>query len=240
MRIRKNYRLPARSSFMKRAYRRISSEKHHSGKFLEFHTASYGSDDGVSDGTVPVGTWEYVRRVGCAARPGEQHSAGGRRVHQADAVEICATLRDAAGAEFLVLVKQYRPPLDAVTLEFPAGLIDEGEDSVTAALRELREETGFVARASDVTSTSRSLCVEPGLTNSCVHFVCVHVDEGARGEQIQDETEDIEVVLLPLTPRGRASEALQEYMDNHQKESGVELVVDGKLYTFVVGCSLAS
>ncbi len=44
----------------------------------------------------------------------------------------------------VVLVKQFRPALDAYTIEAPAGLIDENETPEEAALRELREECGYV------------------------------------------------------------------------------------------------
>ena len=40
-----------------------------------------------------------------------------------------------------MLVLQYRPPMEQLNLEFPAGLIDEGETASEAAKRELSEET---------------------------------------------------------------------------------------------------
>jgi ADP-ribose pyrophosphatase len=46
----------------------------------------------------------------------------------------------------LVIEKQYRHPLAKVFLEFPAGKIDAGEPLEACALRELREETGYVAQ----------------------------------------------------------------------------------------------
>lgn len=44
-----------------------------------------------------------------------------------------------------VLVRQFRPGPGRVMLDLPSGFVDDGEDAVTAGLRELREETGFEA-----------------------------------------------------------------------------------------------
>ena len=44
-----------------------------------------------------------------------------------------------------VLERQFRYPLDRVLIEFPAGKLDEGEDSLLCVQRELREETGYTA-----------------------------------------------------------------------------------------------
>jgi ADP-ribose pyrophosphatase len=45
----------------------------------------------------------------------------------------------------LLFERQYRYPLSRVFIEFPAGKVDPGEDSLTAAMRELTEETGYIA-----------------------------------------------------------------------------------------------
>jgi ADP-ribose pyrophosphatase len=58
------------------------------------------------------------------------------------AVMIVAQLDDGR----LVLERQYRYPVQAVMLEFPAGKLDAGEAPLACAQRELLEETGYTAR----------------------------------------------------------------------------------------------
>ena len=57
---------------------------------------------------------------------------------------IAAIMKSKAGGPpSILLQKQFRPPIDAVTIEVPAGLMDEGENAEECALRELKEETGY-------------------------------------------------------------------------------------------------
>lgn len=46
---------------------------------------------------------------------------------------------------YVVMVEQYRPGRREITLEFPAGMLEAGEDPESAARRELEEETGYLA-----------------------------------------------------------------------------------------------
>ena len=58
------------------------------------------------------------------------------------AVMVVAQLGDGQ----LVLERQFRYPVQAVMIEFPAGKLDAGEASLACAQRELLEETGYTAR----------------------------------------------------------------------------------------------
>jgi ADP-ribose pyrophosphatase len=58
------------------------------------------------------------------------------------AVMVVAELPDGR----LVLERQFRYPVQSVMVEFPAGKLDPGEDSLACAQRELLEETGYTAR----------------------------------------------------------------------------------------------
>ena len=49
-----------------------------------------------------------------------------------------------------MLQKQFRPPISKVVIEVPAGLVDEGESPEESAIRELREETGYIGIAAEV------------------------------------------------------------------------------------------
>jgi ADP-ribose pyrophosphatase len=60
-------------------------------------------------------------------------------LEQSDYANVLAVTTD----DRVVIVRQYRPAMDAFTLELPGGLLDPGEDAGTALRRELHEETGM-------------------------------------------------------------------------------------------------
>jgi ADP-ribose pyrophosphatase len=110
----------------------------------------------------------------------------------------------------VILVEQYRHGAGVVTLEFPAGVVNEGEDPVAAGARELEEETGFRPRRCEAVAATWP---NPALSGNRLHVVravgCVQT--GARD---QDPGEDVRVVLLAeeevwrLIESGRIDHAL--------------------------------
>ncbi|XP_062611696.1 ADP-sugar pyrophosphatase-like [Saccostrea cucullata] len=124
------------------------------GKWLSLNNITYRDPAGKER------LWESVKRT-------TRHSGS------ADAVGVIAILKRMLKFDCIVLVVQYRPPMQCCTVEFPAGLVDEGESPEVAALRELYEETGYTASVKHVAPAS---CLDPGIGNTTVQLVTVEID----------------------------------------------------------------
>lgn len=121
-----------------------------------------------------------------------------------DAVGIVTILQKDAGPEIL-LQKQFRPPIGKVSIEIPAGLIDVGETGDQAAIRELREETGYVG---EIIRSERDGIAEgvmfnsPGFTNeNCVirHIkVDLSTEENRAPKPQLEDSEFIETFSVKL------------------------------------------
>lgn len=93
----------------------------------------------------------------------------------------------------VVMINQYRYPLDKVMLEFPAGHVEKGESPLAAARRELQEETGYKARRIE-----RLYGYHPSVSKSR-HTVHVFRAAGlADGVTDHDNTEDIRVEVVKV------------------------------------------
>lgn len=93
----------------------------------------------------------------------------------------------------IYMVRQFRKPIDQVSLEIPAGKLDKGEDPLDCAVRELKEETGLdtkdIKHLMDIHSA-------PGFTNEVLHmYVAKDLHEG---ESCADEDEFISAEKYPI------------------------------------------
>lgn len=122
----------------------------------------------------------------------------------------------------VVLIKQYRYPIDSYIYEFPAGLVEKGEDFNTAAIRELHEETGLTftpIQVNPMYTVPRYTTV--GLTDE----TCAIAFGYATGEISQnylEKSEEIEIVL-----------ADKEEVKRILKEENVALICAYQLMHFI-------
>lgn len=111
--------------------------------------------------------WEYVQRKGTP-----------------DVVIVIAWNKDR-----LVLLSQFRHSLQKRVMEFPAGIVEEGESIEDAARREFLEETGLTLGT--INSIGGPYPTSAGLTNEMVHVVLGEVTTDAIQLQKLDANEDI-------------------------------------------------
>ena len=94
----------------------------------------------------------------------------------------------------VVLIRQFRYPINGYVYEFPAGLVEPGEDMLDAGVREMQEETGLNFQPVEAGAYSRPFFTTIGMTDeSCgtVYGYC----SGTPSVAGQEGTEDIQVVL---------------------------------------------
>lgn len=169
--------------------------------WIKKYVLTYRLPDGSS--------YEYEsasRKSPDAYRSELEGNAAGRKP-SADAVCIVPQTPDGQ----LLLIREFRYPLNSWCIAFPAGLVDPGEDPASCVDRELREETGYALRA-DLGAAALDALPQPGfsstgLTDETVHVVFAQVEKAADAQP--EPSEFIEPFLLPINdvPRFLAENA---------------------------------
>jgi ADP-ribose pyrophosphatase len=150
----------------------ISKQPLWKGKFLRTVLIKYSAHCNSSN-TVETRDWEAVERVNCSGIVGMVPLTGNGEV---------------------ILIRQFRPPINGHVVELPAGLCDIGESLENAARRELIEETGYAA------GNMSFLLKGPMSSGSSSEMLAVFVatDLVYVGIGKRDETENIEVIKIPV------------------------------------------
>lgn len=111
-------------------------------------------------------------------------------IHAPDWVNVVAVTKDAR----IVLVRQFRFGIDALSLEIPGGVIEEGEEPVAAGIRELSEETGYGGGRVRLLG---SVNPNPAIQDNRCHFVLVE-DAVPVDPTKWDDDEEIQVSTAPI------------------------------------------
>jgi len=124
----------------------------------------------------------------------------------------------------ILLIRQFRVPVNAEVIEFPAGLVDKGETLEEAALRELKEETGYLAK---ILSVSPPTPKSAGLTNEQATIVLCETNESQQGKTSLEDSEDITSFWIHPSEFFKYIASL----NNTNKE----VLVSNDVYTFFAG-----
>ena len=103
---------------------------------------------------------------------------------------VCIVAEDAEGR--FLFVRQYRYPCGRVMLELPAGKLEQGEDPLACAKRELREETGAL---SEHFIYLGKVFGSPGFCDEAIHLYYTKIER--IGATQPDEGEFLELQAIP-------------------------------------------
>ncbi|GME92210.1 unnamed protein product [[Candida] boidinii] len=145
---------------------------------------------------------------------------------ECDGVGILAIIEDEVSGPRVILQKQFRPPVEGICIEMPAGLVDPNESLETCALRELKEETGYIGK---VLSTSPIIFNDPGFCNTNMAMVIVSVDmEDERNKNPQTQLEENEFIETFTVPLKEFAESLEKLANEGYKlDARVQNVAEG-------------
>jgi ADP-ribose pyrophosphatase len=136
------------------------------GRYLQGIVLNYSNSAGE------VAEWEAFQRIGCDG-----------------IVAVVPITPDG----FVIVTRQFRPPVNKYVIEFPAGLNDQNETLEEVAKRELLEETGYVARS--LKFIGKGPLSSGASAEILTVFLATDIDY--KGEQALDSAEEIEVVKIP-------------------------------------------
>jgi ADP-ribose pyrophosphatase len=188
----------------------------HEGKWLNYYNIPYKSDGKVD------GVWEM-----CGRRPPKQE-----KLPYGGVIIIPIGIEPQTQEKMVLVEKIYRIPIQKFSLEFPAGMRDPHEDDPCAtALRELKEETGYVGHNPRPFALVKS---DPWKSNGTHCQIYVDVDltlpENQDPQPNLEPEEDISAVWVKLKDLKTSLEKIAADED---------LDLDQRLYSWALGIDFA-
>lgn len=152
-------------------------------KFLSLYEATYKNKQGINR------SWTI------ASRKNEEILKEQLLSHKEDKVDAVVIVALHNDEKKLVLVRQYRVPINDYIYELPAGLVDDGEEAVISVRRELKEETGLNVIKIIEGMGRDKVYLSPGMTDESVNLIYCLCDGELSKEHLEDD-EDIEPLLI--------------------------------------------
>lgn len=168
----------------------LELKKTHNGKFIKTYLAKYQTEKGE-------------RLYEIASRKDEPDVIS--KVRKPDAVRILPYYYDETGTMRVVLIKEFRYAVNGYIYGLPAGLIDNDEDPVESAKRELMEEIG--GEVINIEQTEKASYSSAGFCDESL--VCFEAEVALTGQQHLERFEDITVLTASL-------KELENMLDNEE------------------------
>lgn len=162
--------------------------------------------------------WTRLKEARFLDREGGEHSWTYIERTNGQRAVVIIPITEVTGS--LVLIRQFRIPFRREIIEFPAGLVDEGEEPEETAARELSEETGYAGVIEEV---GPEVSTSAGITTETVTMVRMRVGEEPSSEQRLEGAERIEVMKV-------APEDVRPFLASMIEQ---KVLFDAKVYVYL-------
>lgn len=173
---------------------RVEEREVYRGKWLTFNECDYKTTDPKTGEECVHKSYEFVKRTTRLEN------------NNVDGAAIVPILKYPDGKSKLVVIANYRPPVDKFILEFPAGLTDAGESIEKVAARELKEETGYIMSNLRTDIPMIPIFDDPWKSNEATKVLMAEIDmtnpENLAPKQDLDKGEMIRVHTIDIGPEG--------------------------------------